>query len=99
MRRKKPQSPLARLREERADVQRRLDILQARAKELDEQIEQQENVEIVGAVRAKGLSLEAFAALLNQLAQNPLPPVDRTPEATEFQTPEANLFIEGGINQ
>lgn len=91
MPKRKPQSPLARLREERADVQRRLDILQARAKELDEQIEQQENVEIIGAVRAMGLSLEEFSALLDQLAQNPLPPVD--------QTQEANFFIEGGINQ
>lgn len=90
MRRKKPQSPLARLREERADVQRRLDFLHARAKDLDEQIKKQEDLEIVGAVRAKGLSLEAFAALLDQLAQNPLPPVDRTPEATESVTSENN---------
>ena len=97
MPKRKSLSPLSRLREERADVQRRLDVLQARAIALDEQIKKQEDIEIVGAVRAKGLSLEAFAALLENLAQNPLPPVDRTQEGTESVTLENNTT--GGMNQ
>ena len=41
--------------------------LQARNAELKQQIRELENADIVGLVRAKGLSMEEFAELLGQL--------------------------------
>ena len=44
--------------------------LQAKNKELEKQIRELENADIVGLVRAKGLSMEEFAELLGQLQPN-----------------------------
>ena len=54
-------------RDEHAKNKEKISELQSRNRELEKQIRELENIDIVGMVRAKGLSLEDFAALLQTL--------------------------------
>ena len=63
---------ITRLREEHSKNKEKISELQARNRDLEKQIRELENTDIVGLVRAKGLSLEDFAALL-QMLNKPAP--------------------------
>ena len=58
---------ITRLREEHSKNKEKISELQARNRDLEKQIRELENTDIVGLVRARGLSLEDFAALLQTL--------------------------------
>ena len=58
---------ITRLREEHNKNKEKISELQARNRDLEKQIRELENTDIVGMVRAKGLSLEDFAALLQTM--------------------------------
>ena len=58
---------IPKLREEHSKNRAKISELQARNRELEKQIRELENTDIVGMVRAKGLSLEDFAALMREL--------------------------------
>jgi len=58
---------ITKLREEHSKNKARISELQARNRELEKQIRELENTDIVGMVRAKGLTLEDFAALLQSM--------------------------------
>ncbi len=58
---------IPKLREEHSKNRAKITELQARNRELEKQIRELENTDIVGMVRAKGLSLEDFAALMREL--------------------------------
>ncbi len=55
---------IPKLREEHGRNKAKISELQARNRELEKQIRELENTEIIGLVRAQGLTLEDFAALL-----------------------------------
>lgn len=58
---------ITKLREEHSKNKAKISELQARNRELEKQIRELENTDIIGMVRAKGLSLEDFAALLQTI--------------------------------
>ena len=64
---------LEKLRREKKKVHEKIVELQEQEADLDRQIEQQEDLDIVGIVRAEGLTLDEFAELMKQLKDNPLP--------------------------
>lgn len=64
---------LERLRREKQKVHEKIMELQEQEADLDRQIEEQEDLDIVGIVRAEGLTLDEFAELMKQLKENPLP--------------------------
>lgn len=64
---------LVKLRREKQKVHEKIMELQELEADLDRQIEQQEDLDIVGIVRAEGLTLDEFAELMKQLKDNPLP--------------------------
>ncbi len=47
--------------------------LKEKRKGLQEELQKLENMDIVGLVRAQGLTLEELAALVQQLKDNPIP--------------------------
>ena len=55
---------IIKLREEHDKNKAKITELQARNRELEKQIRELENTDIIGLVRAQGLSLEDFAALM-----------------------------------
>ena len=57
---------IRKFRDEHAKNKEKISELQSRNRELEKQIRELENIDIVGMVRAKGLSLEQFAELLRQ---------------------------------
>lgn len=58
---------ITKLREEHGKNKEKISELQERNRELEKQIRGLENTDIVGMVRATGLSLEDFAALLQSM--------------------------------
>ena len=64
---------LEKLRREKQKVHEKIVELQEQEADLDRQIEQQEDLDIVGIVRAEGFTLDEFAELMKQLKENPLP--------------------------
>ncbi len=64
---------LARLRQEKERLEQKIVELQAQIMVLDDEIQQQEDKEIIGAVRATSMSLEELKLLLELAAQNPDP--------------------------
>ena len=60
---------IVKLREEHAKNKARITELSARNREIEKQLRGLENTEIIGLVRAQGMSLEDFFALMQ--AQNP----------------------------
>ena len=58
---------ITKLREEHGKNKEKLSELQERNRELEKQIRGLENTDIVGMVRATGLTLEDFAALLQSM--------------------------------
>ncbi len=72
---------IPKLREEHGRNKTKISELQARNRELEKQIRELENTEIIGLVRAQGLSLEDFAALLrSKKAPARIPTFDETEE-------------------
>ena len=64
---------ISKLRREQQKVREKIAALQAKDKELDKEIRDLENMDIVGLVRAEGLTLEGFTELMQQLRENPIP--------------------------
>ena len=58
---------ITKLREEHSKNKEKISELQVRNRDIEKQIRELENTDIVGMVRAKGLSLEDFAALLQTM--------------------------------
>ena len=79
---------IPKLREEHGRNKAKISELQARNRELERQIRELENTEIIGLVRAQGLSLEDFAALLRSMkAPAPIIPIfDETEEPEHEET-------------
>ena len=71
------------LREEHEKNKTKISELQARNRDIEKQIRELENTDIVGMVRAQGLTLEQFAELLQTL---------KTPVFTE-NTPEKEASV------
>lgn len=69
---------ITKLREEHEKNKVKISELQARNRDLEKQIRELENTDIVGMVRAQGLTLEQFAELLQTLGA-PVP-TKNTPE-------------------
>ena len=63
---------IAKLREEHGKNKEKISELQARNRELEKQIRELENTDIIGLVRAQGMTLEDFIALMNG-AKAPVP--------------------------
>ena len=61
------------LKEERRKNCDKIASLQARNKKIHEDIISIENTDIIGMVRAKGLTMEEFAAFLHQIQSAPKP--------------------------
>ena len=66
------------LREEHEKNKTKISELQARNRDIEKQIRELENTDIVGMVRAQGLTLEQFAELLQTLKAPA--PTENTPE-------------------
>lgn len=64
---------ISKLRKEQQKVRDKIAALQAKDKEMDKEIRDLENMDIVGLVRAEGLTLEGFTELMQQLRENPIP--------------------------
>lgn len=64
---------ITKLRKEQQKVRDKIAALQVKDKELDKEIRDLENMDIVGLVRAEGLTLEGFTELMQQLRENPIP--------------------------
>ena len=58
---------ITKLREEHSKNKEKISELQVRNRDIEKQIRELENTDIVGMVRAKGLTLEDFAALLQTM--------------------------------
>ena len=56
---------IIRLREELAKNKEKITTLQARNRELEKAVRELENTDIIGMVRAQGMTLEQFAELLH----------------------------------
>lgn len=72
---------ITRLREEYAKLKAKISRLSARGRDLEKQILALENTDIIGLVRAQGLSLEDFAELMQRLR-------DAAPAVTEEEEVE-----------
>lgn len=70
---------ITRLREELAKNKEKITTLQARNRELEKSIRELENTDIIGMVRAQGMTLEQFAELLHGRQPN---------QQTKFETEE-----------
>ena len=55
---------IQKLRSERSKHKAKIAELQERVRDLDKQIRELENIDIIGMVRERGLTLEQFAALM-----------------------------------
>ena len=73
---------IIRLREEHAKIKAKISRLSARSRDLEKQILALENTDIIGLVRAQGLSLEDFAELMRSLR-------DAAPTETEEEDEDA----------
>lgn len=54
-------------------IDKKITELKDKRKGLQEELQKLENMDIVGLVRAQGLTLEELAALVQQLKDNPIP--------------------------
>ena len=80
---------ISKLREEHDKNKARISELSARNRELEKQIRELENTEIIGLVRAQGMSLDELAALMRGLkAPVPVSPVTRLNELEESEHEE-----------
>ncbi len=61
-------------------IEKKIEELTERKKEQQKELKTLENMDIVGLVREQGLSLEDFAALMQQIRDNPIPPMKQTTE-------------------
>ena len=66
---------ITRLREELAKNKEKIAALQGRNRELEKQIRELENIDIIGMVRARGLTLEQFTELFREKPVSVLPPI------------------------
>ena len=66
---------ITRLREELTKNKEKITALQGRNRELEKQIRELENIDIIGMVRARGLTLEQFAELFRENTVSVLPPI------------------------
>ena len=73
---------ITRLREEHAKLKAKIQRLSARSRDLEKQIRELENTDIIGLVRAQGLSLEDFAELMRSL-RDAAPAVTKEEEAED----------------
>lgn len=64
---------IAKLRTERGKNETKISELQARNKEIDGQIAEYENTDIIGLVRASGMTLEQLAQLMQAAKTMPAP--------------------------
>lgn len=80
---------ILKLREEHDKNKTRISELSARNRELEKQIRELENTEIIGLVRARGMSLEDFILLMNGAkAPVPVTPVAKLNEMEESEHEE-----------
>ncbi len=61
------------LRKERGKNDTKISELQTRNKEIDAQIIELENTDIIGLVRAAGMTLEQFVQMMSAMKDKPLP--------------------------
>ena len=64
---------ITKLRSEREKNSAKISELQGRNKEIDAQIAEYENTDIIGLVRASGLTLEQLAQLIQSMKTKPAP--------------------------
>ena len=76
---------IARLREEHEKIKAKISELQARDREILKQLRELENTEIIGLVRAQGLKLEDFAALMRGTGM-PVPQTTITDKEDEHES-------------
>ena len=76
---------IARLREEHEKIKAKISELQAKDREILKQLRELENTEIIGLVRAQGLKLEDFAALMRG-AGMPVPQAMITDKEDEHES-------------
>ena len=76
---------IAKLREEHEKIKTKISELQARDREILKQLRELENTEIIGLVRAQGLKLENFAALMRG-AGMPVPQTTITDKEDEHES-------------
>ena len=87
---------LPRLRQEKEKLEQKIVELQAQIMVLDDEIQKQEDIEIIGAVRSTSMSLEDLKLLLELAVQNSeqnagdkaLEPKPEAPEQTEQRKEE-----------
>ena len=78
---------ITKLREEHAKNKAKISELSARNREIEKQLRGLENTEIIGLVRAQGMSLEDFIALMHG-AKGPVP-ITTSEEMEESEHEEA----------
>ena len=78
---------ITKLREEHAKNKAKISELSARNREIEKQLRGLENTEIIGLVRAKGMTLEDFLALMHG-AKGP-EPINTAEEMEESEHEEA----------
>ena len=76
---------IAKLREEHEKIKAKISELQARDREILKQLRELENTEIIGLVRAQGLKLEDFAALMRGTGM-PVPKATITDKEDEHES-------------
>ena len=76
---------ITKLKAERAKNDEKIAALQSRNRELDESIVELENTDIIGLVRATGMSMEELAQFLTQLKRGGAPFITpNTKEDTDY---------------
>ena len=79
---------IQKLREELAKDNEKLERLQARIEQRTKKLNELEATEIVGMVRATGLTLDQLALLIPKMKENPIPkPEQLEQEVSESETP------------
>ncbi len=71
------------LRKERGKNDTKISELQTRNKEIDAQIIELENTDIIGLVRAAGMTLEQFVQMMSAIKDKPLPEASNSVYETE----------------
>ena len=65
---------IPKIRENLETNRKKIAALQAQNREMEKKLRELENLDIVGLVRAQGLSLEEFAEMLQSASRSPIPP-------------------------
>ncbi len=79
---------LSRLRQEKEKLEQKIVELQAQIMMLDDEIQKQEDLEIIGAVRSTSMSLEDLKLLLELAVQNSEPNAGNEAPEPKPETPE-----------